>query len=58
MRFQLIFIGPGGGGFELLFARGVEVLNYFLPGDGEFVHQKNCPGFCPGGWSGLKLSDT
>ena len=42
------FYRPGGGGFEL-----------FLPGNGEFAHQK-LPGFCPGGggWSGLELTDT
>ena len=38
------FYRPGGGGFELL----------FCPGGGEFAHQKNCPG----GWSGLELTDT
>ena len=31
------------------------VLNSFLPGGGEFAHQKNCPGR---GWSGLELTDT
>ena len=25
------------------------VLNSFLLGDGEFAHQKNCPGVLPGG---------
>ena len=32
------------------------VLNYFYscPGGGEFAHQKNCPG----GLSGLELTDT
>ena len=25
------------------------VLNSFLPGGGEFAHQKNCPGVLPGG---------
>ena len=30
------------------------VLNSFLPGGGEFAHQKNCPR----GWSGLELTDT
>ena len=38
------FYRPGGGGFELLFSSG----------GGEFIHQKNCPG----GWSGLELTDT
>ena len=42
------FYRPGGGGFELL----------SCPGGGEFAHQKNCLGFCPGGWSGLELTDT
>ena len=37
------FYRPGGGG-ELL----------FCPRGGEFAHQKNCPG----GWSGLELTDT
>ena len=32
--FYLVFIGPGGGGFELLFCQG----------GCEFAHQKNCPG--------------
>ena len=36
---QLVFIGPGGGGFELL----------FCPEGGEFAHQKNCLGVLPGG---------
>ena len=31
------------------------VLNAFsVPGGWEFAHQKNCPG----GWSGLELTDT
>ena len=47
MGFWLVFIGPGSGGSEL-----------FLPGGGEFAHQKNHPGVCPGGWSGLELTDT
>ena len=34
------------------------VLNSFLPGGGEFVHQKIARGFLPGGWSGLELTDT
>ena len=34
------------------------VLNSFLPGGGEFAHQKSCPGVFPGGWLGLKLPDT
>ena len=38
------------------------VLNSFLPGGGEFAHQKNCPGVLPGrgegGWSGLELTGT
>ena len=33
------------------------VLNSFLPGRGEFAIKK-LPGFCPGGWSGLELTDT
>ena len=37
------FCRPGGGGFEP-----------FLPGGREFAHSKNCPG----GWSGLELTDT
>ena len=44
MGFQLVFIGPGGG-----------VLNSFLPGGGEFAHQKK---IALGGWSGLELTDT
>ena len=38
------FYRPGGGGFELL----------FCPGEREFAHQKSCPG----GLSGLELTDT
>ena len=30
------------------------ILNSFLPGGGEFANHKNCPG----GWSGLELTDT
>ena len=30
------------------------VLNSLFAWGGEFVHQKNCPG----GWSGLELTDT
>ena len=33
-------------------------MSSFLPGGGEFAHQKNCPGVLPGGWSGLELTDT
>ena len=38
------FYRPGGRDFELS----------FCPGVGEFAHQK----YFPGGWSGLKLTDT
>ena len=41
------FYRPGGGGFELFFARGV----------GNSPIKKNCPGILPGGWSGLELTD-
>ena len=40
------------------------VLNSFLPRDGEFADQKNCPGVLPRGgggggeWSGLELTYT
>ena len=37
------------------------VLNSFLPGAGEFAHQKNLPRVLSrggGGWSGLELTDT
>ena len=47
MGFLLVFIGPGGGGFEL-----------FLPGGGNSPIKKIAQGFCPGGWSGLELIDT
>ena len=47
--FWLVFIGLGGGGFEVFFARG----------GGEFAHQKVCRRGLPGGgWSGLELTDT
>ena len=42
------FIGPRGGGFELL----------FCPGGGEFAHQKIARGFWSREWSGLELTDT
>ena len=38
------FYGPGDGGFEL----------FFCPGVGNLPIKKNCPG----GWSGLELTDT
>ena len=44
MGFWLVSIGLGVGGFESL----------FCPGGVEFAHQKDCPG----GWSGLELTDT
>ena len=34
------------------------VLNSFLPGGGEFAHQKNCPGVLRWGMSDLELTDT
>ena len=40
---------PGGGVLARFYRPGVGVLNSFLPGGGEFAHQKICPGFCPGG---------
>ena len=46
--FSSFFIGPGGGGFELL----------FCPGVGNSPIKKIARGFCPGGWSGLELTDT
>ena len=49
MGFLARFYRPGGGGFELFFARGV----------GNSPIKKNCSGCCPGGgWSGLELTDT
>ena len=44
------FYRPGGGGFELFFARGV----------GNSPIKKIARGFCRGGgeWSGLELTDT
>ena len=39
VRFWLVYIGPGGGGFEL----------FFCPGGGEFAHQKDCLEVLPGG---------
>ena len=49
MGFWFVFIGLGGGGFEV-----------FFPGGGEFDHQKDCPRGLPrgGGWSGLELTDA
>ena len=44
--FQLVYIGLGGGGFEL-----------FLPRGGNSPIKK-LRGVLPGGWSGLKLIDT
>ena len=34
------------------------VLNPFLPGGGEFAHQKNSRAFALEEWSGLELTDT
>ena len=34
------------------------VLNSFLPGGGEFAHQKNCPGVLLGGMVRLGITDT
>ena len=45
---------PGGGVLARFYRPGVGALNSFLPGGGLFAHQKNCPG----GWSGLELTDT
>ena len=39
MGFWLVFIGLGGGRFEVFFARGGR----------EFAHQKDCPRGLPGG---------
>ena len=39
---------PGGRGFELFFARGM----------GNSPIKKIAREFCPGGWSGLELTDT
>ena len=38
LEIWVVFIGPGGEGFEP-----------FLPRGGEFAHHKNFQGFCPGG---------
>ena len=43
MGFLLAFISPGGG------------FNSFLPGGGEFAHQKDCPGVLPGGMARLGI---
>ena len=41
---------PPGVGFWLVFiGLGVGVLKSFLPGGGEFAHQKDCPRSLPGG---------
>ena len=45
--FYLVFVGPGVGGFEL-----------FFPGVGNLPIKRIARGFCPGGWSGLELTDT
>ena len=42
------FYRPGGGCFELFFAWGW----------GIRPSKKLPEGFCPGGWSGLELTDT
>ena len=34
----------GGGVLARFYRPGGGVLNSFLPGGGEFAHQKNCPG--------------
>ena len=48
MGFQLVFIGPGVGGFEFFFAWGV----------GNSPIKKLPGGFAPGEWPGLELTDT
>ena len=49
--FYPVFIGPGGGGFEPFFARGVgnSPIKKIVKGGG---------GGGGGGWSGLELTDT
>ena len=47
VSFFVVFIvenAPGGGVLARFYRPGVGVLNSFLPGGGEFAHQKNCPG--------------
>ena len=46
--FQLVFIGPGGGGFELFFVRGVD--NSPIK---KVARRSGLPE-----WSGLELTDT
>ena len=46
---------PQGWGLAVFIGSGVEVLNSFFPGVGEFAHQTEN---CPGGWSGFELTDT
>ena len=53
--------GPRGGVLARFFCPRGRDFALFGPGDGEFAHSKNSPGFCPGvgvGWSGLELTDT
>ena len=48
MGFWLVFIGLGGGDFEVLFAWGI----------GNASIKKIARGVCQGGWPGLELTDT
>ena len=50
---------PGGGVLARFYKPRVGGLNSFLPGGvGNSPIKKIAPGFCPGGWSGLELTDT
>ena len=49
---------PVGGDLAPFIGLGVGALNTFLPSGWGIRPSKKCPGFFPGGWSGLKLTDT
>ena len=50
---------PRGGVLSRIYRPGGGVLNFFFArGWGIRPSKKIARGFCPGGWSGLELSDT
>ena len=49
---------PGGGVLARFFCpRGQCFALSLCPRGGDLPFQKNSPGVCPGGWSGLELTD-
>ena len=46
---------PGGGVLARFYRPGGWGFGHFLPGGGEFAHQKDCPGVFPGGMVRLRI---